>query len=437
MVHVDAGLRVVHEQYWNAFALASAATGKEQGSENDYVDEFERIATTVVAEHLVSDVPLGAFLSGGIDSSLVVALAQRASRQPVRTFSIGFNDARFDEAPYAKAVAAHLGCEHTEAYVDYAEALSLVSDLSSFYDEPFADSSQIPTLMLSRLTRRHVTVALSGDGGDELFAGYDRYYWMGRLQRMQSAFPERVLRRFSGASPERIMRWASRVFTTLGSSQRRAAVFGDRLVHLARMLDHQGDYKYLYLTNPMTVATLRDEPILRCEAEPPLWVDDEEVRRRFDDRVEWMQFVDLMMYLPDDILQKVDRASMAASLEARVPLLDHRLVEFAWTVPQRLKFAHGVGKVLLRRVLSRYLPNALIDRPKHGFSVPLADWLTRDLRDWAESLMVPELLQRDGLLLPDACRQLWRNFLTGRAGHTQSAVWALLMFLEWRRRYGY
>jgi asparagine synthase (glutamine-hydrolysing) len=436
LVHVDTDGHLVREQYWNPFALASAPPSAAVGV-GDVADAFERIATTVIGEHLVADVPLGAFLSGGIDSSLVVALAQRASPQPVRTFSIGFKDTSFDEAPYAKAVAKHLGCEHTEAYVDYAEALSLVAELSTFYDEPFADSSQIPTLMLSRLTRQHVTVALSGDGGDELFAGYDRYYWMARLQRLESRIPSRVVAWIGSLPRERIMRWATRLLAATGMGRNRATFVSDGAAHLARMLGHGRDYKYLYQTTPMSVATWRDAPLLRHEAEPRLPIDDEEIRARFDDRVEWMQFIDLLMYLPDDILQKVDRASMAASLEARVPLLDHRLVEFSWTVPQKFKFDHGVGKVLLRKVLSRYLPRSLIDRPKHGFSVPLAAWLTRDLRDWAESLMVPELLARDDLLLPDACLRLWRNFLTGQASHTQSAVWALLMFLDWRRRYGY
>ena len=435
LLHVDAEQRLSREQYWNAFALASAPPPSR--SLEEFADAFERIASAVVAEHLIADVPLGAFLSGGIDSSLVVALAQRASTQPVRTFSIGFKDARFDEAPYAKAVAAHLGCQHTEAYVDYSDTLGLVAELSSFYDEPFADSSQIPMLMLSRLTRRHVTVALSGDGGDELFAGYDRYYWMARLQRAQSKIPARMLRWLGEMPRERIMRWGLRALTAVGMKRTRATVASDSVAHLARMLARRDDYKYLYQTTPMSVATLRDAPILRCETEPCLWIDDEQIRRRFEDGIEWMQFIDLMMYLPDDILQKVDRASMAASLEARVPLLDHRLVEFSWTVPRKLKFDHGVGKVLLRKVLSRYLPRSLIDRPKQGFSVPLASWLTHDLRQWAESLMVPELLNRDDLLLPERCRELWRNFVTGQAGHTQSTVWALLMFLDWRRRYGY
>ena len=435
LLHVDAEQRLSREQYWSAFALTSAPPPSR--SPGEFADAFERLASTVVADHLIADVPLGAFLSGGIDSSLVVALAQRASTQPVRTFSIGFKDARFDEAPYAKAVAAHLGCQHTEAYVDYSDALDVVPELSSFYDEPFADSSQIPMLMLSRLTRGHVTVALSGDGGDELFAGYDRYYWMARLQRAQSKIPARMLRWLGRVPRERIMRWGPRALAAVGMKRTRATVASDSVAHLARMLARRDDYKYLYQTTPMSVATLRDAPILRCETEPRLWIDDEQIHRRFADRIEWMQFIDLMMYLPDDILQKVDRASMAASLEARVPLLDHRLVEFSWTIPRKLKFDHGVGKVLLRKVLSRYLPRSLIDRPKQGFSVPLASWLTRDLRDWAESLMVPELLNRDDLLLSGRCRELWRNFVTGQAGHTQSAVWALLMFLDWRRRYGY
>ena len=435
---VDASLRGSTVRYWDIIEHAREGRRDRFSASGDEVSRsFETLALAAVRRQLVSDVPLGAFLSGGIDSSLVTALMQAGSSLPVKTFTIGFEDARFDESLQARDVARHLGTDHTEMLCTAREARELIPELPTHYDEPFADSSQIPTLLLSRLTRRHVTVALSGDGGDELFAGYDRYYWMYQLRALRSSLPAFAARWMTSASV-RLPR--SRTFPLIRRclpSPDRWIAQADRYYHLARMLGRYGDYAYLYRTTPMSVATLRDGPLLMDETEPPGTFDDPTLRDGFEDILDWMQLVDQKTYLVEDILHKVDRASMAYGLEARVPLLDHNLVEFSWRVPQSMKLDGTRGKWLMRTVLSRYLPSSLIERPKRGFSVPLSAWLTGDLREWAASLLTPELLGRDGLLDPEGVRQCWTNFLTGRADHTQTTVWALLMFLAWRAHYGY
>lgn len=435
---IDASFRASTVRYWDIVEQARAGRREPfDGSEEDVSRAFEALALDAVHQQLVSDVPLGAFLSGGIDSSLVTALMRTGAAAGVKTFTIGFEDARFDESGYAREVARHLGTEHTEMVCTTREARDLIPELPTHYDEPFADSSQIPTLLLSRLTRRHVTVALSGDGGDELFAGYDRYYWMHRLRALKSSLPAFAVRgmvsAFKCVPRERTYPLLRRLLRSPSRWIERA----DRLYHLARMLERYDDYAYLYRTTPMSVATLRDAPVLRNDTEPAGVLDDPGLREEFDDIVDWMQIVDQKTYLVEDILHKVDRASMAYGLEARVPLLDHRLVEFSWRVPQSMKLDGKRGKRLMRSVLSRYLPRQLIERPKRGFSVPLGDWLAGDLREWAASLLTPELLERDDLLDARGVRQCWSNFLTGQANHTQTTVWALLMFLGWRARYGY
>ena len=435
---LDASLRAVTTRYWDL--AEQAHTGMHAllgGSEEDISRAFETLALQAVHQQLVSDVPLGAFLSGGIDSSLVTALMQASTTTNVKTFTIGFEDARFDESAQARDVALHLGTDHTEMLCTTREARELVPELPLFYDEPFADSSQIPTLLLSRLTRQHVTVALSGDGGDELFAGYDRYFWMFRLRALESLLPPFASRWMSRLA-ERLPRERSfRILGRMFRSPERWIARADGVYHLARMLETYDDYAGLYRTTPMSVVTLRDGPILGDESEPADLLDDMQLRSNFKDVVDWMQLVDQRTYMVEDILHKVDRASMAYGLEARVPLLDRRLVEFSWRVPQSMKLDRTYSKRLMRRVLYRYLPRHLVDRPKRGFSIPLADWLKRDLREWAESMLAPHQLERDGLLDVTGVRQCWTNFLTGQANHTQTTVWALLMFLAWRDRYGY
>jgi asparagine synthase (glutamine-hydrolysing) len=433
---IDAALNVKTTRYWNVVEQARAGRADPlRASEAEVANAFESLAADAVRGQLVSDVPLGAFLSGGIDSSLVTALMQRAAPGNVRTFTIGFEDARFDESAHAREVAQHIGTRHTEMTCTTREAQAIVPEIPKYFDEPFADSSQVPTMLLARLTRQHVTVALSGDGGDELFAGYDRYFWMDRLRTIERRLPRAAARAFTAVARAVPRERSFPVIARLLPSPQRWLVRADRIYHFARMLDHVDDYGYLYRTTPMSVVTMRDAPLLAHENEPASILEDRDLRRDFPDVVDWMQLLDQKTYMVDDILQKVDRASMAYGLEARVPLLDRRLVEFSWRVPQAMKIERGNGKRLMRRVLARYLPRELIERPKRGFSIPLADWLRNELREWAESLLTPTLLERDGLLDAAAVRRCWSAFCTGRADHTQGTVWALLMFLAWREHY--
>lgn len=422
------------ECYWDSLDVAHRGlSNQHQGSDIEIIDDFEKLAKDSVRRCLVSDVPLGAFLSGGIDSSLIAALMQVEGDNNVKTFTVGFTDARYDESSYARAVARYLGSDHTEILCSTHEAKAMIPQLPNFYDEPFADSSQIPTLLLSKLTRQAVTVALSGDGGDELFAGYDRYYWMARLEKTTNLRPL-LLQRFLREIPDRISHGALLTILQKLPVGRRLIPKVDGWFHLLRMMRYTKDFKYLYQTTPMTVCAYRDTVFLRNEIEPSSIMDDESIREIIPDLLQWMQYIDQRTYLADDILQKVDRASMAFSLEARVPLLDHRLVEFSWQVPRHLKLHQGRGKVIMRELLARYLPRHLIERPKRGFSIPLSGWLKGDLREWAESLIESSAAHEDELLIHSGVRNTWNNFLTGNAEHTLTTVWNLLMYLQWRMR---
>jgi asparagine synthase (glutamine-hydrolysing) len=378
---------------------------------------------------MVADVPLGAFLSGGIDSSTVVALMQANAYRPVRTFSIGFHEHGYNEARYAKEVAAHLGTDHTELYIDPDHARDVIPNLADMFDEPFSDSSQIPTFLVSEMTRRHVTVALSGDGGDELFAGYVRYFQAKKLFPVLDRVPgpcravvSAMIRQLSPAAWNSIFR--------LVPERWRVPQPGDKMHKLAGILQEplSGYYRYLishWQEPDLLVAGGREYRGL-------LW--DPSVRDRIPDAIERMQYLDTLTYLPDDILTKVDRSSMAVSLEARVPLLDHRVVEFAWTLPPSLKVRDGTGKWLLRQVLARYVPDTLIDRPKMGFGVPIDSWLRGPLRDWAENLLAEKRLAEEGFFDPAMVRENWRQHLSGRLNH-QYRLWDVLMFQAWKSRW--
>jgi asparagine synthase (glutamine-hydrolysing) len=375
---------------------------------------------------MIADVPLGAFLSGGIDSSAVVALMVAAKRGPVRTFSIGFPDFGFDESPHARAVAAHLGTVHEELTVTAADALAVVPRLAEMYDEPFADSSQIPTFAISKMTRARVTVALTGDGGDELFAGYNRYTLaagpLAKLARLPAG-----LRRAAAAALHAVPDSAADLGARLVPERMRAAQPADKLKKLAEVLRLDGDAVYMRL-----VSQCPDPSALThgLSEHPAAMTWPAGARGGLLER---MQFFDTATYLPDDILQKVDRASMAVSLEVRPPLLDHRVVAFAWTLPAHMRIRNGETKWLLRRVLDRYVPRALIERPKMGFGIPLAAWLRGPLRAWAEDLLDPQQLG-GGLLDVSAIRRLWAEHLDGRRNWAY-ALWTILMFEAWRRRW--
>lgn len=417
--------------YWDARQVVEAGTADPfRGTPDEAVDELERLLGDAVRGQMMSDVPLGAFLSGGVDSSTIVALMQRHSTRPVKTFTIGFGEAHYDEAGHARAVAAHLGTDHTELYVTPADALNVIPRLPTLYSEPFADSSQIPTFLVSELTRRHVTVSLSGDGGDELFAGYNRYVlgqrlW-GKLSLLPVALRRAVARGITGVPAASWNRVAAPLQRFLPASLAQANV-GDKLVKGAGVLD-AGSAAELYLQ----LVSHWDEPamLVRGAVEPPTILTDVSTHPRTAGFVPAMMALDLMTYLPDDILVKVDRAAMGVSLETRVPLLDHRVVEFAWRLPLSYKLREGVSKWPLRQVLYRHVPRALIERPKMGFGVPIGTWLRGPLRDWAEDLLAESRLRQEGFFDPAPIRQKWAEHLSGTRDW-QYHLWDVLAFQAW------
>ncbi len=422
IVTVDAAGSIDRRVWWALDDVVSAARADPfTGSDAQAIDMLEGLLVDAVSRRLVSDVPLGAFLSGGVDSSTVTALMQKASAGPVRTFSIGFEEADFNEAPEAAAVARHLGTDHTELMVTAAEAMALVPDIPAIFDEPFADASQVPTALLSALTRRHVTVALSGDGGDELFAGYNRHLQARRLDRLGRV--PRPLRQAAAGLMTAVPTAAWDGLATLLPASRRPRQLGEKLHKLVDVLPLAADQVYDRLTShwPDPAALIVDAaPDAIAPSRPPALADP----------VDAMRHRDMRGYLPDDILTKVDRASMAASLEARVPLLDHRVVEFAWRLPGHLLIREGRGKWLLRRVLDRHVPAALIDRPKSGFSVPVDAWLRGPLKAWAGDLLSPDRLKRQGLVDPGPVAAAWGRHQAGR-GAEAGRLWCVLMLSQW------
>lgn len=419
--------------YWRALEVAVAGARGEL-DDRTAADELDRQLRRAVAGQMVADVPLGAFLSGGVDSSVIVALMQALSTRPVRTFSIGFTESDYDEAVHAKAVAAHLGTDHTELYLAPSDALAVIPRLPEMFDEPFGDSSQIPTHLVAAMARGHVTVSLSGDGGDELFGGYNRYFWGRSIWRRVGPLP-RIARRGLGrlmssvapASWDRIGQLLPRIL--------RQPALGDRVHKLANVID-VADTDELYRR---LVSQHRESgsPVIDGHA-TSIWADEEAAafaaHARGGDFTERMMFHDLVGYMADDILTKVDRAAMACSLETRVPLLDHRLVEFAWSLPLHMKIRNGQGKWLLRQVLYRYVPKQLIDRPKQGFGLPLDSWLRGPLRDWVEALLDESRLRDEGYLDARQVRLRWAEHLSGRR-NWQHWLWNVLMFQAWKERW--
>lgn len=417
-------------RYWSLQAAAQGGLDTPfEGTAGQAVDALEILLRDAVRRQMVADVPLGAFLSGGVDSSTIVAMMQAQSLRPVKTFSIGFHEQAYNEAEHAKAVAGHLGTDHTDLYVTAQQAMDVIPRLPRLYDEPFADSSQIPTFLVSQMTGQHVKVALSGDAGDELFAGYNRYELTASLWPKLAGVPQPLrqlaawgLTRFA---PDTLNRWASQ--TPLA---KRWANMGDKL-HKGAGVMGAASVAELYqgmvaLGWPQPGALVRglgaDANALHMPDLPGL------------SDVERMMAFDLMNYLPDDILTKVDRAAMGVSLEARVPFLDHRVVEFAWRLPMDYKLRRENGRFVtkwaLRQVLYRHVPQALIERPKVGFGVPLEHWLRGPLRDWAEDLLSEARIKRDGFFNPAPVRQRWHEHLSGKR-NWQHSIWCVLMFQAW------
>jgi asparagine synthase (glutamine-hydrolysing) len=417
--------------FWSAREVA------EQGSRNPLAlgpqaatDQLQELLRDAVRLRMLADVPLGAFLSGGVDSSTVVALMQSLSAKPIRTFSIGFEESGYNEAPYAAAVAKHLGTDHTELYLSPADAQAVIPELPYFYDEPFSDSSQIPTYLVSRLARQSVTVALSGDGGDELFTGYPRYALAAKMASSLKMIPlfarkaaAQALHLLSADSWDRVFRCAASVIPK-GLLARRP---GEQIHRLANLLKaNSSDLVYLSMLSHW------DSPseLVLGAVEHRTALTDPDRQASLQDPISRMMFTDLISYLPDDILTKVDRASMAVSLEARVPILDHRVVEFAWRLPMSLRVRNGREKWLLRQVLYKFVPPELIERPKMGFGIPIGVWLRNSLRDWAEELLDPLRLRQEGFLDPILVRRVWSEHLSG-ARNWQYYLWDVLMFQAW------
>lgn len=421
----------ISKAYWSINDTVQNGLSKcFNGSADEAVNLIEKQLKLSISGQMLSDVPLGVFLSGGVDSSTIVALMQAQSSQPVRTFTIGFDEGGYNEAVYAKAVAQHLGTEHTELYVSPEDALAVIPRLAGIYCEPFADSSQIPTFLVSQMAKQHVTVALSGDGGDELFGGYNRYIAAQKVWRPIQRMPRFVRHLAAGGlrslSPAT---WDKLFETTRPILPKRfqLSIPGEKARKLADVLtlaDGRAFYKQLtsHWTNP--------ESVVIGGIEPPTQITDQNCWPKTDSLEHAMMALDACTYMSDDILTKVDRAAMACSLETRVPMLDHRLVELAWRMPLEYKIRDGQGKWLLRQVLYRYVPKSLIERPKMGFGIPLDIWLRGPLRDWAEALIDEERLKQEGYFYPAPIRALWSEHLSGTK-NWQYHLWNILMFQAW------
>ncbi|CAN5787561.1 asparagine synthase (glutamine-hydrolyzing) [soil metagenome] len=417
--------------YWDLQTAVSAGLANPfAGSANDAVNELETLLSVAVKGQMAADVPLGAFLSGGIDSSLIVALMQAQSSRPIRTFTIGFDESAYNEAVHAKAIAQHLGTDHTELYVQPQQALDVIPRLPTLYSEPFADSSQIPTFLVSQLARQHVTVSLSGDAGDELFAGYNRYVlgksiW-GRVSPVPASFRAAAARLVSRVPASR---WNSMLAPIQGMlpAVMAQANIGDKMIKAAGVVGArtQDELYRLLVSQWANVGEL----VVGGEEHTTL-LDRPHDQPRTDGFVHRMMALDLLTYLPDDILVKVDRAAMGVSLETRVPFLDHRVVEFAWRLPVDYKLRGGVSKWPLRQILYKHVPRALIERPKMGFGVPIDSWLRGPLRDWAEDLLNERRLQQEGYLTPKLVRRKWEEHLSG-ARNWQHQIWNVLMWQAW------
>ncbi|MBA2549038.1 MAG: asparagine synthase (glutamine-hydrolyzing) [Burkholderiaceae bacterium] len=418
------------KSYWSARTIAERGFSDPfSGGAAAIGAALDTLLRDVIGKQMVADVPLGAFLSGGIDSSTVVALMQAQSMRPVKTFTIGFHEQEYNEAVNAAEVARHLGTDHTELYVTPQQAMEVIPKLPAMYDEPFSDSSQIPTFLVAQLARSQVTVALSGDGGDELFAGYTRYVFGKQLWSKLSRLPPPIRRSIAAAIKTlSVERWnaIAKPLLAVAPKRYRIGLAGDKIHKLADVLVHDTlDSLYRDLVShwkpPLAIVLADSEPATMLDSADGLAIDDPVAR---------MMLLDLVTYLPDDILTKVDRAAMSVSLETRIPLLDHRVVEFASKIPLAANLNRDGAKGILRNVLYRYVPRALVDRPKMGFAVPIDSWLRGPLQQWADELLDPARLRREGYLKPELIQQHWQDHKSGRR-NLHYPLWDVLMFQSW------
>ena len=417
--------------YWSARTAAEhGIMNPFAGTEAEAVARLDELLRDSVKLRMEADVPLGAFLSGGVDSSIIVALMQAQSERPVQTFSIGFHEAMYNEAHHAKVVARHLGTTHTELYVTPEEAMAIIPRLPTLYDEPFSDSSQIPTFLVAQLARRNVTVSLSGDAGDELFGGYTTYLWGARIWARLQSMPRAVrmltargLNLVPEKSWEALFRMSERFLPGPLRGRNLAHKF-EKALHLLASDCPEAMYLLLvsHWNDPASLVIGASEPVTTL-TDRTQWLDSSAVIQR-------MMYTDSKMYLPDDILVKVDRASMGVGLEARVPLLDHRVFEFAWQLPLSMKVREGRGKWILRQLLNRYVPATLVDRPKMGFGVPIGSWIRGPLREWADALLDEKRLKDQGFFHPQPIRDKWSEHLHGQ-GNWEYLLWDVLMFQAW------
>jgi len=419
------------ESYWSMKSVVESGLANPfEGDEQQALSELERVLSKSVSNQMMSDVPLGAFLSGGIDSSTIVALMQSQSSNKIKTFSIGFNERGYDEAKHAKDVAKYLGTDHTELYITTDEAVNVIPKLPSIYDEPFSDSSQIPTYLVANLAKQNVTVSLSGDGGDELFGGYNRHVWVKSIWNKTHHLPlfsRRLILHAITSLPQSVWDRFFHHCSKVLPSRYRVSQAGDKMYKLARVIAAESPaamYRNLisHWNHP--------ESIILGSKEPNTLLTDTSAIPDLYDIENRMMFLDSVTYLPDDILTKVDRAAMAVSLETRIPMLDHRVVELAWRIPLKMKIKNGQGKWLLRQLLHKHVPKELVERPKMGFGVPIDTWLRGSLRDWAESLLEPSRLRREGFFNTDEVRKKWEEHILGKRDW-QYQLWDILMFQAW------
>ncbi|MFA4933758.1 MAG: asparagine synthase (glutamine-hydrolyzing) [Candidatus Omnitrophota bacterium] len=414
--------------YWSLAETATKGIAQPfAGNDTDAIDALDKQLKRAIGLQMMADVPLGAFLSGGVDSSSIVALMQAQSTSPIKTFSIGFNESSYNEAVYAKAVAQHLGTDHTEQYVSPAEARQVIPLLGSMFDEPFSDSSQIPTFLISQIAHKHVTVSLSGDAGDELFCGYNRYalvdIW-GMISRVPFGLRRLaggLIKKFSVSTWDNIFRYANK-FLTLPPNM------GEKLEKFSTRLENVRGIEDLYYS--LVSGINNPEDIAIGAKDPGSWITEQGGKLQFLNPKLKMMYLDGMTYLPDDILVKVDRAAMFNSLEARVPFLDHRVIDLAWSLPMFMKVRNGQSKWILRQVLYKYVPKKLIERPKMGFGVPIGSWIRGPLMEWAEELLGESRLQQEGFFNAKFIRLRWQEHITGNHDW-QHFLWSILMFQEW------